>query len=81
MKEIINETQRNLAELGVSTFELDELAFVVREIGGAAKLCGAGGGGIMLCYHENKVKLIETIKGLGYRAIETELGVEGVRIE
>ena len=81
MKEIINETQRNLAELGASTMEIDELAFVVREIGGAAKLCGAGGGGIVLCYHENKSKLMETIKGLGYRPIETELGVEGVRVE
>ena len=80
MKEIINGAQKNLAELGVSTPEIDELTFVVREIGGAAKLCGAGDGGIILCYHENKAKLMETIKGLGYRAIETELGVDGVRI-
>jgi len=81
MKEIINETQKNLAELGTSTMEIDELAFVVREIGGAAKLCGAGGGGIVLCYHENKSKLIETIRNMNYKPIEVQLGVDGVRVE
>lgn len=81
MRDIINEVHKNLAELGVSTIELDELAFAVREIGGAAKLCGAGGGGMMLCYHENKNKLLNAIKGLGYTPIETQLGVDGVRSE
>ncbi len=81
MKEIINETQRNLAELGVSTMEIDELAFAVREIGGAAKLCGAGGGGIVLCYHENRSKLIEAIRNMNYKPIEVQLGVDGVRVE
>ena len=81
MKEIINATQKNLAELGVSTPDIDKIATAVRNMGGAAKLCGAGGGGIMLCYLEDRKKLIKTIKDLGFKPIEADLAVEGVRIE
>jgi len=81
MKEIINQTQKNLAELGVSTKEIDELTEAVQEIGGAAKLCGAGGGGIVLAYHQDKRKLIKLIKDIGYEPWEADLAVEGVRIE
>ncbi|MEM7819585.1 MAG: mevalonate kinase [Candidatus Aenigmatarchaeota archaeon] len=81
MKEIINENQKILAELGVSCKEIDKISKAVKKIGGAAKLCGAGGGGVVLCYHEDKKKLIETIKSFGFEPWETELAVEGVRIE
>ena len=57
------------------------MAKAVKSIGGAAKLCGAGGGGVMLCYHEDKQKLINVIRNLGYKPWETKLGVEGVRVE
>ena len=81
MKEIINQTQKNLAELGVSTKEIDKLSQVVQKIGGAAKLCGAGGGGIVLSYHEDKEKLINLLKALGYQPWESDLAVESVRID
>lgn len=81
MKEIINQTQKNLAELKVSTEKIDEIAESVQEIGGAAKLCGSGGGGIVLCYHQDKGKLIDLIKNIGYDPWETELAVEGVMAE
>jgi len=81
MKEIINQTQKNLAELKISTEKIDQIAESVQEIGGAAKLCGAGSGGIVLCYHQDKGKLIDLIKNIGYDPWETELAVEGVRIE
>ena len=81
VKELINNTQKNLAELGVSIREIDEIHETVKEIGGAAKLCGAGGGGIMLCYHEDKDLLIKTIRELGYMPLEADLAVEGVRVE
>ncbi len=81
VKELINLAQRNLAELGVSTGNIDKIAKSVRDIGGAAKLCGAGGGGFMLCYCEDKKKLTGTIKKLGFEPIETALGVEGVRTD
>lgn len=81
MKEVMNQTQKNLAELKVSTEKIDQIAESVRKIGGAAKLCGAGGGGIVLCYHEDKNKLIDLIKNIGYDPWESELAVEGVRTE
>lgn len=81
MKEIINKTQKILAELGVSTKKIDRIVKAVQEIGGAAKLSGAGGGGIVLCYHQEKEKLINLLKQMGYQPWESELGVEGVKIE
>jgi mevalonate kinase len=81
MKEIINRDQQLLAELGVSTQEIDNIAAAVRRAGGAAKLCGAGGGGVMLCWHEDVERLKRIISDLGCEPWEVELGVEGVRIE
>lgn len=81
MKEIINQTQKILTELGVSTKEIDEVAEAVQKIGGAAKLCGAGGGGIVLGYHEDKEKLINLLRDIGYEPWESELAVEGVKTE
>ncbi len=81
IKECINRAQKNLAELGVSTDVIDEICKKVKGIGGAAKLCGAGGGGTVLCYHEDRLKLLEVISDLGFSAIETVLGDEGVRID
>ncbi len=51
------------------------------ELGGAAKLSGAGGGGIMICYHPDGDKLVGKVNDLGYEPWKTDLGVEGVRIE
>lgn len=81
IKQLMNIAQENLAELGVSCKEIDEIAEAVIGIGGSAKLCGAGSGGTMLCYHEDANKIKETIKQLGYEPMEVELGVEGVRKE
>ena len=81
MKECINTAQKNLAELGVSTQAIDDICKAVRNIGGAAKLCGAGGGGVVICYHEDRLKLLEVISDLGFSATETILGDEGVRVE
>lgn len=78
---LMNLAQKNLAELGVSVKEIDEIASAVRDIGGAAKLCGAGGGGVMLCHHADKQKLVDTIKSLGCEPWETDLGTDGMRIE
>lgn len=81
MKELINVAQNNLKQLGVSSEEIDNIVDEIDSLGGAAKLCGAGGGGIVLCYHEDKQKLLDTIKEIGYKPLETELGTEGVKIE
>ena len=81
MKEIINLAQKDLKDLGVSTPEIDGLVKAVQDIGGAAKLCGAGGGGIVLCWHEDKEKLKKAIEDAGFEPWETELGVEGVTVK
>ncbi len=81
MKEMINVAQTNLAELGVSTDSIDNLVSEIRKIDGAAKLCGAGGGGAVLCYHENKSKLTKLIRDLEYKLLPASLGDEGVRVE
>lgn len=81
IRELMNLAQNNLAELGVSTPTIDKVAEKVRELGGAAKLCGAGGGGIMLCQYDDKEKLSQTIRDLDLEPLEVDLGVEGVRIE
>ncbi|MBL7160256.1 MAG: mevalonate kinase [Candidatus Aenigmarchaeota archaeon] len=81
VQSLIDLTQQNLKQFGVSTPAIDRIVERVREIGGAAKLCGAGGGGTMLCYHKDKEQLIKTIKELGFEPLEAELGVEGVRVE
>ncbi len=81
LKDLINFTQNNLQALGVSTEKIDVLTDEIVSIGGAAKLCGAGGGGIVLCYHEDKEKLKDIITSLGYDPWEADLAVEGVRVE
>ncbi|MBI2971354.1 MAG: mevalonate kinase [Candidatus Aenigmarchaeota archaeon] len=81
VKDVINKNQLLLKELGVSIPEIDEIHEAVKRIGGAAKLCGAGGGGIVLCCHEDKAKLAAAVHKLGYELWDAELGAEGVRIE
>jgi mevalonate kinase len=81
VRDCMNIAQENLTALGVSTPAIDRISKTMRDIAGAAKLCGAGGGGIVLCYHHDKKKLVSALKALGYEPIEAELGVEGVRIE
>lgn len=81
IKKIINLAQEKLIKLGVSIKEIDHIYYEVKEIGGASKLSGAGGGGAMICYHEDLEKLIELVYDLGYDALKTEIGAEGVRVE
>ncbi|MCK4714988.1 MAG: hypothetical protein KAT35_05395, partial [Candidatus Aenigmarchaeota archaeon] len=81
VKELINLAWKNLSELGLSVPEADGVIGKIREIGGAAKLCGSLGGGIMLACHEDKEALKKVIRDAGFTPWETELGAEGVRLE
>ncbi len=81
IKELMNLAQELLAELGVSIDVIDRIHKAVKEINGGAKLSGAGGGGYMVCYHEDLTLLDQTIRNLGYIPEHVELGVEGVRTE
>lgn len=81
VKELMNLAWKNLSELGLSVPEADEIINKIVSIGGAAKLCGACGGGIMLAYHEDKERLKNLIRESGYEPWDVELGVEGVKME
>jgi mevalonate kinase len=81
IKELMNLAQELLTELGVSIDVIDKIHTAVKEINGGAKLSGAGGGGYMVCYHEDLQLLKQIIRELGYVPEQVELGVEGVRTE
>lgn len=81
MKELINKTNDILTSFGLSIEETDKIHKSITSFGGSAKMCGACYGGVMLTWHEDKELLIKTIKDLGFTPFQTDLGVEGIRIE
>jgi mevalonate kinase len=82
VEELMNSAQSILAELKVSTPEIDVISESVKRIGGAAKITGAGGeGGCVVCHHENKRILIDLLQDLGYKKPwNVELGVRGLQL-
>ncbi|MBI2173272.1 MAG: mevalonate kinase [Candidatus Aenigmarchaeota archaeon] len=81
MKEIMNRTNEILTSFGLSTAETEEISRKIVSLGGAAKMCGACGGGMMLAWHEKPEKILDAMKELGYDAYKADLAVEGVRSE
>ncbi len=81
MKEIMNRTNEILTSFGLSVPETEKISKKVLEIGGAAKMCGACGGGVMLAWHEKPQLIFDAIKELGFTPFEADLAVEGVRME
>jgi len=80
IKNLINFAHDNLAKLGISGPEIDCLVKEVRKIGGAAKISG-GGGGTIICFHQDKKKIMELLKKLKINFQEIKLETEGVKIE
>lgn len=82
---IIRNGEKNLERLGVVSSSVKLLIREIEEIGGAAKICGAGGiakgSGMLLAYHQD----IDVLQGLlgkyKYDFSKAILGAEGVRIE
>lgn len=81
MKDIINRTNDILSSLGLAIPETYHVYEEVKSLGGAAKMCGACYGGVMLCWHENPEEIIEAIEKIGFKPFEADLAVEGVRVE
>jgi mevalonate kinase len=77
--DLMNENQRILQELGVSSRELDQLVDIARKQGAfGAKLTGGGGGGCMVALTPGKEvqgKVVGAIKGAGYEYLMTKIGV------
>lgn len=79
---LMNENQKLLSKLGVSTKELDNLISASLKAGVyGAKLSGAGGGDCMIALTNQKEKAEKAIQKAGGIIIPVETGVEGVRIE
>jgi mevalonate kinase len=57
----INRNQELLQEIDVSTPLIDKLHLGAKQLGGALKLSGAGGGGYAIAYHPNKDKQQEIV--------------------
>ncbi|MBI2617622.1 mevalonate kinase [Candidatus Gottesmanbacteria bacterium] len=79
---IMDENQRMLSMLGVSTNRLDEMIFVAKHHGAlGAKLSGAGGGDciIVLCWKNSKQIMYETLKKAGIPMVPLNFSSKGVR--
>lgn len=85
LKYLINENERLLEELGVVGNRAKKLIQLIKENGGAAKICGAGGvkqgSGMILVYHHQLEELIEVLKNKNIKFMKIKLGEEGVRYD
>jgi mevalonate kinase len=84
-KKCLIKGERNLEKLQVVGKKALEIIKNIEKIGGAAKVCGAGGiksgSGMILCYHQDFRKLVEFMKLKKYSYFQTELAGEGIRLE
>jgi mevalonate kinase len=81
MKQMINKTNDILSSFGLSTKETTIIHNKIKSMGGASKMCGACGGGIMLAWHENPQEIMNEIEKLGFIPFKTDLAVDGVKVE
>jgi len=83
--ELIKENERLLEEIGVVGRKARRMVKEIEEIGGMAKICGAGGikkgSGILLGYHKNILKLRKLAEERKWKVYQVELGVKGVKYE
>ncbi len=81
---LMNENQKLLVTLNVSSVELDKLIKASKDSGAyGAKLSGAGGGDCMVAFvgPDKKEEVIEAIKEAGGIWMNVRTGAKGVRIE
>lgn len=81
----IKKGQNNLEKIGVVGNFAKKIIREIESIGGVAKICGAGGkkkgSGILLCYHQDLVKIENIGKKYNAAVSKVKLGEEGVRVE
>lgn len=81
------EARKRLAS-GVTTPEIDQIVEVVRAAGGAAKICGAGGGGVVAVWAPpgargpgRKEAVLAALKQRGIRAFPARVDLRGLDVE
>lgn len=78
--DIFNSAQQSLRALGISTPKIGRICDVVREIGGGAKLSGAGGGGCVVCIHNDLRSLGKALRREGFHPERALVGERGLRL-
>jgi D-glycero-alpha-D-manno-heptose-7-phosphate kinase len=81
------EARKRLAP-GVTTPQIDEIVDLVREAGGAAKICGAGGGGVIAVWAPpgargpgRKEAVLAALKERGIRPFTARVDLRGLDVE
>ena len=81
----IRSGERNLEKIGVVGDLAKKIIRDIEDMGGAAKICGAGGkkkgSGVLLCYHEDLSKIKKVAEKSKVSVSPVKLGGEGIRIE
>jgi len=74
--------RRSLAP-GVATLEVDAIAAAAGRHGGSAKVCGAGGGGIVLAVTPRGARegLARDLAGQGFRVLDAKVDPVGLRVQ
>lgn len=82
---LLSQNQRLLEDLGVVGQKAKKIAREIENLGGAAKICGAGGlkkgSGILLCYHQSPQGLLNFAQKNNLKNYQLKLGAEGLRNE
>lgn len=80
------EARKRLAP-GVSSPEIDRIAAAARSAGGAAKVCGAGGGGMVAVWavpgrrgKGTRERVVEALAGAGFRPVPFRLDLRGLEV-
>jgi D-glycero-alpha-D-manno-heptose-7-phosphate kinase len=68
---------------GVTTPEIDRIAELAREAGGAAKVCGAGGGGMVAVWAVpgKREKAQAAIRDAGFKVVPFRVDLRGLEVE
>jgi D-glycero-alpha-D-manno-heptose-7-phosphate kinase len=68
---------------GVTTPEIDRIAELAREAGGAAKVCGAGGGGMVAVWAipGKREKAEAAIRAAGFKVVPFRVDLRGLEVE
>ncbi len=81
------EARKRLAP-GVTTPDIDRIAEVVRSAGGAAKVCGAGGGGVVAVWSApgargpgRREAVADALQAAGFRTFPARVDLRGLEVE